>query len=402
MLTPFEEYKNRVTYKGSSKREYVKTKVEESVTDLIENSQYGFTVSIDGIDHEVALLSTSTTQEYESANILAPLAVGLDRGVIFTWEDINWIVLQKMFRPDQPGFNGIAYKCTGDLKWIDEETHELHSQPAYIRSGRITNALGVTPDVNEVYDNLILHNTDWNMMAATPQNLDLKPEMRFIIKGQAYRISNVDNVSIDNVSIVSFAGTQLLDTDDLVNSIAYSDVYKYTFQNALLENTKLYIDDVMQYPITILEDGIPVDLAFSLTSSNPEIIEVSGEKIIGRGEGEATITCTLVANPTITYESTITIVKDHADLTPETYILGNDYIEWNSSEAYILSSKEEASISISTKSNIRYTTEDIIDENTSAVIGITISVKDKYSGVLVLTASTSQGEISKSVYIRTI
>ena len=45
-----------------------------------------------------------------------------------------------------------------------------------------------------------MHDTDWNMMAATQQNLELHPEMRFIINGQAYRVTNVDNVSIDNVS----------------------------------------------------------------------------------------------------------------------------------------------------------------------------------------------------------
>ena len=65
-----------------------------------------------------------------------------------------------MFRPDQPGFNGIAYRCNDYIKWIDEKTEELHVQPAYVRSGRITNAVGVTPDVTRLFDNLRLHDTD--------------------------------------------------------------------------------------------------------------------------------------------------------------------------------------------------------------------------------------------------
>ena len=73
-----------------------------------------------------------------------------------------------------------------------------------------------------------MHDTDWNMMAATQQNLAFHPEMRFIIKGQAYRVTNVDNVSIDNVSILSFVDDRLLDTDDTENMIAYSNVYDYT------------------------------------------------------------------------------------------------------------------------------------------------------------------------------
>jgi hypothetical protein len=183
-LTPYEEYRERVHHKGHSKRDYVKQKVSESITDLIENSQYGFPISVydketnNYIDRDVAILSTKTTQEYEAANVIAPLGFGLEKGTLFKWENNFWIIVKAMFRPDQPGFNGIAYRCTGELKWIDEETKELKVQPAYIRSGRITNAIGVTPDVNRVYDNVILHDTDWNMVAATQQNLKLHPEIR--------------------------------------------------------------------------------------------------------------------------------------------------------------------------------------------------------------------------------
>ena len=157
MSTRYEEYKERVHFKGNTKREYVKTKVAESIESLIKDSQYGFVISVYDkkdktySDYDVAILSTKTTQEYEAANVIAPLTVGLEKGTLFKWEDNDWILLKKMFRPDQPGFNGIAYRCTGFLKWIDKNTKELHIQPAYIRSGRITNALGVTPDVNRFF-----------------------------------------------------------------------------------------------------------------------------------------------------------------------------------------------------------------------------------------------------------
>ena len=57
MSMRFEEYKDRVHFKGNTKREYT--------------------------DHDVAILSTKTTQEYEAANVIAPLSVGLDKGVLF-------------------------------------------------------------------------------------------------------------------------------------------------------------------------------------------------------------------------------------------------------------------------------------------------------------------------------
>ena len=85
MSSRYEAYKNRVHFKGRTKREYVKTKVEESIMSLITDSQYGFTINVNGKDQEVAILSTKTTQEYEAANIIAPLSVGLEKEGIFSF-----------------------------------------------------------------------------------------------------------------------------------------------------------------------------------------------------------------------------------------------------------------------------------------------------------------------------
>lgn len=92
MSMRFEEYKDRVHFKGETRRQYVKTKVAESISSLIEDSQYGFTISVYDretktyTDHDVAILSTKTTQEYEAANVIAPLEVGLDKGTLFKWD----------------------------------------------------------------------------------------------------------------------------------------------------------------------------------------------------------------------------------------------------------------------------------------------------------------------------
>lgn len=395
MSNLYEEYRNRVHYKGKNKREYVKTKVEESIQGLIYDSQYGFTISLNGEEKDVAILSTKTTQEYEAANIIAPLDVGLDKGVVFDWDNNNWIILKKMFRPDQPGFNGIAYRCTDYLKWIDKDTQELHVQPAYIRSGRITNALGVTPDKNQVYDNIIMHDTDWNMMAATVQNLDFHPEMRFIIKGQAYRVTNVDNVSIDNVSILSFVDDKLLDTDDTVNMIAYNDVYGYSLQNPFNEDIYMFVDDIKEMPLTVLKDGIQVKEDIVLESLSPDIVETNGSKMIGRGLGTATIRCALAKNNTVFIDVVVHVVEEHVEQEEKIFIEGNDYIEWNTSEEYFLSDKSNAAFSVETNSKIRKEIE--FTDNS-----IKISIKDKYAGSFVISCVTPNGEISKTVYIRTI
>lgn len=401
MSTRYEEYKDRVHFKGDSKREYVKTKVKESIDSLITDSQYGFTISVYNkddktyTDHEVAILSTKTTQEYEAANVIAPLEVGLEKGVLFRWDENDWILLKKMFRPDQPGFNGIAYRCTGFLKWIDKDTKELHIQPAYIRSGRITNAVGVTPDVTRIFDNIRMHDTDWNMVAATQKKLDFHPEMRFIINGQAYRVTNVDNVSIDNVSILSLVDDKLLDTDDVINGIAYDDVYEYTIKNKLTDDTKLYAGDVMELPVLVLKDGVEVDEDVVLTSSDENIIQVDGRRLIGRGLGTAIINVALALNNTISIDIPIEVSEEHTQQEIKIYITGDDYIEWNTSQTYMLSDESPAAFEVETLSKIR---KDITFTDNS----VTISIKDKYSGTFIISANTEQGVVEKTVYIRTV
>ena len=401
MSTRYEEYKDRVHYKGNSKREYVKTKVKESIDSLIKDSQYGFTISVYNkddktyTDHEVAILSTKATQEYEAANVIAPLEIGLEKGVLFRWDENDWILLKKMFRPDQPGFNGIAYRCTGFLKWIDKDTKELHIQPAYIRSGRITNAVGVTPDVTRIFDNIRMHDTDWNMVAATQKKLDFHPEMRFIINGQAYRVSNVDNVSIDNVSILSLVDDKLLDTDDIINGIAYDDVYEYTIKNKLTDDTKLYAGDVMELPVLVLRNGVEVDEDIILTSSDESIIQVDGRRLIGRGLGTAIINVALALNNTISIDIPIEVSKEHTQQEVKIYITGDDYIEWGTSQTYMLSDGSPAAFEVETLSKIRK--EISFTENS-----VTISIKDKYSGTFIISADTAQGRVEKTVYIRTV
>lgn len=401
MSTRYEEYKDRVHYKGNSKREYVKTKVKESIDSLIKDSQYGFTISVYNkddktyTDHEVAILSTKATQEYEAANVIAPLEIGLEKGVLFRWDENDWILLKKMFRPDQPGFNGIAYRCTGFLKWIDKDTKELHIQPAYIRSGRITNAVGVTPDVTRIFDNIRMHDTDWNMVAATQKELDFHPEMRFIINGQAYRVSNVDNVSIDNVSILSLVDDKLLDTDDIINGIAYDDVYEYTIKNKLTDDTKLYAGDVMELPVLVLRNGVEVDEDVILTSSDESIIQVDGRRLIGRGLGTAIINVALALNNTISIDIPIEVSEEHTQQEVKIYITGDNYIEWGTSQTYMLSDGSPAAFEVETLSKIRK--EISFTENS-----VTISIKDKYSGTFIISADTAQGRVEKTVYIRTV
>ena len=396
MSTTYQEYRERVQYKGASKRAYVNRKVQESINDLISNSQYGFTIVKDGQEYDVAILSTSSTQDYEKANIIALENVGLDRGSLFQWNGENWIVLQKMFRPEQPGFNGYAYRCTGELKWIDDDG-KLQIKPGYISSGRTTNSLTYTPDVNYKFDNVLLHDTDWSMIAAVQQDLTLHAEMRFIIKGKAYRVTNVDNVSIDNVSILSMVDDKLLDSDDRKNGIAgYSE---FSLRCDVETPVQLFAGDIKEIPVSVIKNGQIAQQAIRYESLTPSIIEVNGTKVIGRNTGDGKVRCYLDINPYVYIDIDITSIADHDEAidVEKVYIDGSDYIEWNTPQTYNLSNGDNCDFNVDW-SNTKIKHTPVVKTDNS----VTIEIYDKYAGMVIIRGNYNGVELEpKEVLIKT-
>ena len=411
MSTTFQEYKNRVHFKGVTKRDYVNTKVRESIDSIIEDSQYGFeievlTYSMDDVTGEhketrtpaqAAILSTKSTQDYERANIITYNEVGLDRGSLIEWDDSKWIILQKMFRPEQPGFNGYAYRCTGELKWIDDNG-TLQVRPGYISSGRTTNSLTYTPDVNYKFDNIVLHDTDWSMIAAIQQDLTIHNEMRFIVKGKAYRVTNIDNVSIDNVSILSMVDDKLLDSDMIFDDgTGVAAKMDYEIKLNIEEPLRLFAGEIRQIPVTVTRDGIIVDEYVSLTSLHPEIVEVDGTTLVGRGVGEAKVICALKRNPLVTKTIQLFVTEEQPEPeTPQFFIEGSDAIEWNTNASYTLSDDQVAEWEVEVFSKVKHTITYLEGR------GVNIAIKDKYAGTIVVTAILGDTVISKEILIQTV
>lgn len=411
MSTMYQEYRNRVQFKGASKREYVNTKVRESIDSLINNSQYGFDIKVlhyfvdeqtgeqveQKVDAQAAILSTTSTQDYERANFITYNEVGLDRGSLIEWDDSKWIILQKMFRPEQPGFNGYAYRCTGELKWIDDNG-TLITRPGYISSGRTTNSLTYTPDVNYKFDNILVHDTDWSMIAAIQQDLTIHNEMRFIVKGKAYRVTNIDNVSIDNVSILSMVDDKLLDSDICFDDgTGVAATWEHDIRLNVQEPVQLFGGDIKEMPIVVTRDGIVIEDSISLESSDDSIVEIDGNKLVGRGLGEVNIKCYLSRNPLINKTFKVLVTEQHLEAEPQYYIEGSDYLEWNTNADYILPDGVTGVWSVETLSKLRPKITYFEDGS-----GINIAIKDKYAGTIIITALVDEQEIVKEVLIKTI
>lgn len=260
-----------------------------------------------------------------------------------------------MFRPEQPGFNGNAYKCTGVLRWVDKDG-VLQEKPGYISSGRTTNSLTYTPDVNYKYDNILLHDTDWSMIAAVQQDLTLHNEMRFIIKGHAYRVTNIDNVSIDNVSILSMVDDKLLDSDDLVNEVATPEENTdYTIRCNVEQPINLYAGDIKTIPVVVMLNGSVVEEDLVFESNDSKIVEIEDNKMIGRGIGTTTINCYLEKNKYIVLKNIqVSVTNQHTPDINEVYIVGPNTIEWNSSATYKLSNEADCSLAAEYFSKVKH------------------------------------------------
>ena len=272
----------------------------------------------------------------------------------------------------------------------------LQERPGYISSGRTTNSLTYTPDVNYKYRDIILHDTDWSIIAAVQQDLTLHTEMRFIIKGQAYRVTNVDNVSIDNVSILSMVNDKLLDSDDVINSIATSDLPAYSFRYDVQLPINLYAGDIKEIPVSVVQNGHVVDEDIVFESLNPEIVEISDNKLVGRGIGTATIRCHLAKNKYIYDDGIIVSVSEsHIPDVEEVYIEGPDFIEWNSNATYRLTNGADAQFEVEYFSRVKHTEE-------WGSNYVTISIQDKWAGNIVISCELDGKTIHKEVIIKTL
>ena len=236
-------------------------------------------------DYDVAILSTKSTQDYERANIIAHNEVGLDRGSLFEWNKEKWIVLQKMFRPEQPGFNGYAYRCTGALKWIDKDGR-LQVRPGYISSGRTTNSLTYTPDVNYKMDNILLHDTDWSMIAAIQQDGDsIGGIVECRITGMPI---GVGEPIFDKLQAhLAFAMMSINACKGFEYGSGFEGVNKKGSEMYLSEDTRLISGGIAGG----ISDGTPIVFrcVFKPTASSKKTFEARGERRKARGRHDACV-----------------------------------------------------------------------------------------------------------------
>ena len=87
----------------------------------------------------------------------------------------------------------------------------------------------------------------------------------------------------------------------------------------------------------------------------------------------------------------------HVDDTPQYYIEGSDFIEWNTDATYTLSGDAAGDWEVEVFSKVKHTITYAEDKKS-----INISIKDKYAGAIIITAIVDGVEVLKEVLIQTV
>ena len=182
-------------------------------------------------------------------------------------------------------------------------------------------------------------------------------------------------------------------SDDIINGVAGDP--KYYFRLDVETPIHLYAGDVKNIPLSVLSNGFVVDEEINYVSSNSDIVEVQGNKLIGRGIGSCIIECSLNKNKYIKTSIEIDVSAEHVIDTEEYYIDGPDYIEWNTTAEYKLSNEDNCVFEVEYFSNVKHT-EEWTDNS------ILISIKDKYAGNIKITGLYNDRVIEKTVMIKTL
>lgn len=388
-----ENYKARVTGTvGSSLKEYVKNQVRTNLDTFLEKSQYGMDVSIYDIDSEdwnpnrIGIMTGAMTDIRDEVLVLSKIDV-LKMGTLFKWDNEYWVVVKREARVIKESFYGTAYRCNVDLKWVDKEGN-LRTQKAYAKGRGMSSIL-----VENKYTDppVMAREVDTPITVITQRNLSLEQDMRFLFNGQPYRVTFVDNLSTDGTTILGMYDDILQDGDDTENNIANYN-RRYELRLNFDSDVILEVGKPFEVNYEIFKNGEITDKKDIILTivGDPNDVSIVGNTITPLVAKDIEVIVSLKDNELICKKFVIhsgeELIKDNI------YIIGPDTIAWNGSAEYYLNNKEDAEFVPFFPSKVKGTYK---TTNNS----ITISIKDKYSGIIKLKVKIGTNTYEKDIRI---
>lgn len=387
-MSALDNYKARVTGTvGSSLKDYVKNQVRTNLEVFLDKSQYGMDVTIDGEEQRIGIMTGSMTDVRDEVLVLSKLDV-LKMGTLFQWDEDFWVVVKREARVIKESFYGTAYRCNVDLKWVDKEGN-LISQKAYAK-GRGMSSILVENKYTE--PPIMSREVDTPITVITQRNLNLEQDMRFLFDGQPYRVTFVDNLSIDGTTILGMYDDILQDGDDVVNNIADYSRYDYSISLDFEPDVILQVGEPFTVKYHIISSGEIADTKDIILSAPEDTCKIEGTTITPLVAEDIPIKVTSATNELIYTEFVIHSGEEW--IVDNIFIVGPDIIEWNGSASYKLNNNANAEFIVTFPAKVK-------GQFTSEENSVTISVKDKYSGIIKLVVMTDEDIYTKDINIVT-
>ena len=373
-----ENYKTRINSTiGGNVKEYVKKEVRTTLDEYLWNSQYGMDVSIYDIDSEqwnenrIAIMTGEMTDIRDEVLVLSKPDV-LKMGTLFEWEKQFWVVVKRRARVIKESFYGTAYRCNVDLRWVDKEGN-LKTQKAYAK-GRGMGSILVENKYSDIP--VMAREIDTPITVITQRNLNLEQDMRFLFEGQPYRVTFVDNLSIDGTTILGMYDDRLQDGDDIVNNIATYNK-RYEIKLKFGSNIQLRVGEPYEVEYEIYQDGVKTSDMEVILTGNKELIEINKNTIKLLTNNPTTVRVSLKDNELIS--TSFEVSPGEEPVENNVFIIGSDTIVWGRTERYSLNTKENCVFETKFPSRVKWSVD--VKPNY-----IDITVGDKYSGTIILTA----------------
>lgn len=341
---------------------------------------------VDGNPHnrfDGVILTDKQDENRVSQILTVELDVPIKVGDLIMWNEDRWLIYRSTTSSYQPYQKFYMVRCNHFIKWIDEEgkiqsswIYLLGSKDSKIKDNFRTWNEMITPQPNK-HINIILPRTH------------IRRDTEIIVVGEAWRLVDYDQNSVDGISFMSFTESKINEQrDDLEQGIANIDT-QTTWSIDLAPQRNVIAGEVFSPVYSILCNGVKEEVEPIITISNTSWTLLEDGRIKAGDKGVCSV---MVSYNGVAAHQMVKITEESKVMLT---ITGSDKIRVGSEASYEIDSLEEVSFTID--SDILGTLEVNKDNNHKCTI---FANDNNKLGTLTLTATTTSGKsVSKQIKI---
>jgi len=275
---------------------------------FVQPNYYSITKNYDAVTHYDVLIAEENKKKdavgYKILISYPYTTTQFSIGDYINWESKVWLLTTLDSQYDY-SIGGKIVETNIDLNWLDDNS-TLKSYRAYANN-RISDA-----GFNENKNLFALNGDIIIRVQSNVDTISLKENKRFIINGNAYRITNINNF-VDGLLEFYMESADVSEYDDIINNIANNTDNVYTLEiNQDSFNNIIGYSSTLSATVKLNDDVVSKSVIWS--SSAPTKVSITSAGVITcLALGSAVITCKMADNVLITDTITITVV---ASTTP--------------------------------------------------------------------------------------